>query len=202
MTRDSARRCFIQRSGAALIAVSTLTALAAFTFSSPAFGGTNASIGALSKIVMPTPKGFISDGTSLSGGPTGRIGFYEATSADCNINSSLILNWAASQLRFFVSSLRNPQKYLLVCVSLLRSSAVAKENVLAVADNPYMPSKMPFFAPIPGAHVHQTGPATQVVFSVGRYFIFVAGIDLPATGAVAVHFVESFAIAQYHRAAT
>jgi len=198
MNHNSIGELLLRRSVALTIAVSTVAVLSS---SSVAFATTKASVGTLSTTVMPTPKGLISDRTSLSGGPTGRIGFNESTSSDCNVSSSLHSDWTASQLRYFVSSIQSPQKYLLICVTLMKTSASAKANVQKVANNPYLTSKMPSFAPIPGARVQLTGPATLIVFSVGQYFVFVGGLDLTATGAASVHFVETSAIAQYHRAA-
>lgn len=186
---------------AAIMTASALCAFGATSLAPTAFANTTATAGGLSKVVMPTPAGLISDRTSLSGGPTGRIGFSEATSSDCNVSNSLHQDWIASQLKYFVSSIQSPQKYLLVCVTLMKTSAAAKASVQKVADNPYLPAKMPAFASIPGAHAQETGPATQIVFSIGQYFIFVAGLDLTASGATSVHLVKSFAIAQYHRAA-
>lgn len=189
---------FFRKTVALTIAVSTLTSVAALPLTSDAFATTKPSVGTLSKVVMTTPKGLISDKTSLSGGPTGRIGFNAATSSDCNVSNSLHGEWIASQLRYFVSSIQSPQKYLLVCVTLMKTSASARANVQKFADNPYLTTKT--FAPIPGARVQQTGPATLIAFAEGQYFVFVAGLDLPETGAVSVHFADTSAITQYHRA--
>jgi hypothetical protein len=188
----------LRRTVAMTIAAATFAIVAVFPLGSDAFATTKPSVGALSKVVMPTPKGLISDRTSLSGGPTGRIGFDEATSSDCNVSSSLHSDWLASQLRYFVSSIQSPQKYLLVCVTLMKTGSSARTDVQKFADNPYLTAKP--FAPIPGARVQQTGPATLIAFAVGQYFVFVAGLDLATTGAASVHFVDTSAIAQFHLA--
>ncbi len=173
--------------------------MVAVPLSSSALAATNTSVGKLSTVVMPSPTGLVPDPTSLSGGPTGRIGFNEATSSDCNVSNALHSVWVASQLRYFVSSLQSPQKYLLVCVSLMKTSAAANANVKHFADNPYLATTVRSFAPIPGARVQQTGPATLIAFAASDYAIFVAGLNLAATGASSVHYVDSFAVAQYHR---
>lgn len=105
----------------------------------------------LSKVVMPVPAGLVSDRTSLSGGPTGKIGFSEATSSDCAVSSALQADWLGSQLRYYVSSMQSPQKYLLLCVTLMKTATAAKEDVQKYANNPYLSSKMPSFAAILGA---------------------------------------------------
>lgn len=182
------------RQGAMIVASIVLLTPAGISLWTQAGALGSASVSGLSKIVMPAPKGLVSDSVSLSGGPTGNIAFSEATSSDCNVSSSLKKEWLASQLRYYVSSRQKPQKYLLLCVTLMRTTSAALANVRKVADA----SKMAPLSLISGARTTRVGPTTLVVFSIDSYFVFIAGLDLSAGSSV--HLVDAFASAQFNRA--
>ena len=78
----------------------------------------------LGEYVVPMLLGFISQATSLSGGPTGKIGFNEATSSDCNVGDPQSLSWLASELRYYDDSPRYKDTYELLCVSEFKATAV------------------------------------------------------------------------------
>jgi hypothetical protein len=126
---------------------------------------------------VATPSGFVAKGTDLvGGGPTGSIGFSEATSADCNAGSGTKSQWVGSALRYFEKSPNDASVYMLLCVTQYRTSATPTSNVKSLAT--LAKAKKSSLVNIPGAVTATVGPARQIFFSKGDYFVFVVALSL------------------------
>jgi hypothetical protein len=178
----------------------------------PSDPSTSVSPSSLSSFVVPTPQGFTSERTDkLGGGPTGPQGLNEASSADCDPGQVREDHWVASELRYFDDDPAYPTAYLLMCLTLLGSSADVAANqqqVVSLSEHPpiaFRSSKLPppkFFAvsSIPGAegvYLGKQGFIDQVFFAKGPYFVFVVGTDL--TGDAAQLLATGLAKSQYGR---
>jgi hypothetical protein len=149
----------------------------------------------LGRYVVPPTSGFVSQKTSLSGGPTGKISFEESTSSDCAVGTSSKAEWMASELRYYKDSPRFRDTYELLCVSEFRttSGAVKSEAPFKQA----LDGRLKQFSAIPSAEYVQIGPATELIYSKGPFSVFVVSADL-ATGN-ATHLCELLGLSEYRR---
>jgi len=130
----------------------------------------------LLSLVVPGPAGFDSDATDeTGGGPTGKIGFSEAASADCDPAGLTQGQWIGSVLRYFDNNPTDPETYVILCVTQLRSAkaATANRNRVAALDFASAPAGLH----VPGAHMRNVGPGWQFAFSRSNYFVWVVGVS-------------------------
>jgi hypothetical protein len=133
---------------------------------------------ALSSLVVPGPAGFASDATDeTGGGPTGRIGFNEADSADCDPVGLTHGQWVGSVLRYFDNNPTDPETYVILCVTQLRSAHAATVNRNKLTDTRDF-GATPAGLRIPGSKMTNVGPAWQFTFSRSNYFVWVVGVSL------------------------
>lgn len=131
----------------------------------------------LLSLVVSGPAGFVSDSKDqTSGGATGRIQFSEATFTDCDPAGLTHGIWVASVLRYFDNNPADPESYVILCVTQLRNASDAVKNRNAVAA--LGGSKAPASIHVPSAHLNTVGPANQISFSKGNYFVWVVAVDL------------------------
>jgi hypothetical protein len=185
-----------RRIAAIVIALATLEG-ATISPQASASPATEAALKNLPEVMVPTLAGFSSERTSLSGGPTGRIGFIEATSSDCAVSSTSKREWMGSELKYFDHSVKYPETYLLDCVTLMTTSAAAVAEVRSYTASPYIKAEVKAFTSIPDAAFVQVGPATQIVFAKGQYFVFTVGTDAATGNAIAL--AKDLAMSQYRR---
>ena len=133
----------------------------------------------LVSLVVSAPAGFTSDGVDQdSGGPTGSINFNEATSADCDPTALSRSQWVGSVLRYFDNNPADAETYVLLCVTQLRTShdaSVNRARVGALGASTVLAS-----AHEPGVYLHTVGPAQQIFFSKGNYFVWIVAVDVPS----------------------
>jgi hypothetical protein len=131
----------------------------------------------LLSLVVPGPAGFASDATDeTGGGPTGKIGFNEATSADCDPAGLTRGQWVGSVLRYFDNNPADPETYVILCVTQLRSARAATANRNKVTDT-FDFEATPAGLRIPGSKMTNVGPAWQFAFSRSNYFVWVVGVS-------------------------
>lgn len=133
----------------------------------------------LNSIVVSTMSGFQTEPTDkVGGGRTGRIAFSEVASADCDPSGLTRAAWEASVLRYFDDSTLAPQTYLILCVTQLRTSgeAVANRNrVLALGE-----ASQSAAVRLPGTFTRAVGPALQLFFAKGSFFVWIVATSLSA----------------------
>jgi hypothetical protein len=163
--------------GAGFAAVALLVSLATDSTPSGAVSSHTAKHRTLLSLVASAPAGFASDKTDQeSGGPTGRINFDEASSADCNPAAMSRSQWVASVLRYFDNNPADAETYLLICVTQFRTghdASVNRSHVGALRRSKELASVHE-----PGVYLETVGPAQQIFFSKGNYFVWIVSVDL------------------------
>jgi hypothetical protein len=131
----------------------------------------------LQSLVVSNVSGFTSESVDkVGGGPTGRIDFNESTSADCDPSGLTRSGWVASELRYFDNDANDPETYLLLCVTQLRTAqdaVVNRKEVIALGG-----ASQSSAVHVPGAYVHAVGPAVQIFFIKGIYFVWIVATTL------------------------
>jgi hypothetical protein len=134
----------------------------------------------LISMVASAPAGFSSDRVDQdSGGPTGRIDFDGASSADCNPTAMSRSIWVASVLRFYDNNPTESGAYVLICLTQFRTTNDANVNRTRVAA--LRPSRHLASAHEPNVYLETVGPAQQIFFSRGKYFVWIVSVDLSST---------------------
>lgn len=137
----------------------------------------HAKVPTLLSLVVPGPAGFASDAADqTSGGPTGRIGFNEADSADCDPVGLTRGQWVGSVLRYFDGNPADPETYVILCVTQLRSAHAATLNRDKLTDTREFEAT-PAGLRIPGSKMAEVGPAWQFTFAWSNYFVWVVGVS-------------------------
>jgi hypothetical protein len=135
---------------------------------------------ALQSLVVSNFSGFTSESTDrVGGGPTGKINFNEAKSADCDPAGLSRTQWVSSVLRYFDNSSADPETYLLLCVTQLRTAHDAAVNFQRVSAISKPSGSLGTQAP--GALHHSVGPANQIFFAKGDYFVWIVATSLSPT---------------------
>jgi hypothetical protein len=131
----------------------------------------------LVSLTVGAPSGYHTDPTDqTSGGRTGRININEASSADCVPTSLSPAQWVGSVLRYFDKDAARPQSYLILCVTQMRTAneaAAVRTRLLTLIGSSAIRLK-----DIPGTYLHATGPAEELFFAKGVYFVRVVSTDL------------------------
>ncbi len=134
----------------------------------------------LDSLVVSSASGFKSESVDkVGGGPTGQIGFSEATSADCDPAGLVRGRWEGSVLRYFDSNPSAPETYLILCVTRLRTAqeAIANRNRVIALGGASPSSALK----LPGGYEHAVGPALQIFFAKGTYFVWIVATSLSST---------------------
>jgi hypothetical protein len=134
----------------------------------------------LVSLTVTGPNGYKTDPTDqTSGGRTGQITIAEASSADCDPTTLSPGQWVGSVLRYFDKNPARPQSYLILCVTQMRTAndaAAVRARLLTAIGSSVIRLK-----DIPGTYFYATGPAEQIFFAKGVYFVRVVSTDLAGT---------------------
>jgi len=138
----------------------------------------------LQSVVISRVSGFVSEVIDkVGGGPTGRIGFSETESADCNPAALVRGQWTGSVLRYFDSNRQMPETYEILCVTQLRTGSEAttdRNHVTATIG-----SGISRLRGSESIYSHSVGPTEQLYFAKGPYFVWVVATSLSSVSRAA-----------------
>lgn len=154
-------------------------------------------------LVATTPAGFTGEtGNVNAGGVTGSIGIGEATYIGCDgvgVKNLQEDHWVATERRFFDQNPAYPRLFLLMCVTELGSPSDASQDqeqkLGFLSGGPTTSFSVP---QIPGATGLYLGDIPEIIFTKGKYFVFVEGAGVStASKATRQSLVTNLAHTQY-----